>query len=48
MLPHGFFSEDTELMPFTRVRNRMKERLGLVIKEDGVVKKFEIIDLTTW
>ena len=36
------------LMPFTKVRNRRKERLGLVIKEDGVVKKFEIIDLETW
>lgn len=38
----------TGLMPFTKVRNRRKERLGLVIKEDGVVKKFEIIDLETW
>lgn len=35
-------------MPFTRVRNRAKEKLGLVIKENGVVKKFEIIDLNTW
>jgi len=36
------------LMPFTKVRNRRKERLGLVIKENGVVKKFEIVDLETW
>lgn len=36
------------LMPFIKTRNRMKEKLGLVMKEDGVVKKFEIIDLTTW
>ena len=36
------------LMPFTKVRNRRKEKLGLVIKENGVVKKFDIIDLLTW
>lgn len=36
------------LMPFIKVRNRRKERLGLVIKENGVVKKFDIIDLETW
>ena len=36
------------LMPFTKVRNRKKERLGLVVKENGIVKKFEIVDLNTW